>query len=121
MRTIPVVSSNLQAVGYDPARRELRVVFKSGAVHDHMGVGPEEHSALMAADSHGKHYNEHIKGRYASLKAGGAPMEDEPPQEGLAESFHQTNEIRPVHQAGGIGRTQPSSLDAAIRRFSGNG
>ncbi len=105
MRTIPVVSSNLRAVGYDPARRELRVVFKSGSVHDHMGVSPEEHSALMAADSHGKHYNEHIKGRYASLKAGGAPMEDGPLQGVVTEPERESV------------RSEERSLDAAIRRY----
>ncbi len=105
MKLVPVVSSNLSAVGYDPDRRALRVAFKSGSVHDHMGVSPEEHSALMAADSHGKHYNEHIKGRYASLKAGGAPMEDDPPQGAVTEP-----ERKSV-------RGEERSLDAAIRRY----
>jgi len=78
VKTIPVQSSNLRAVGYDPETRELRVEFHSGSVHDHVGVKPEDHSGLMAADSHGTFYNANIKGRYPSKKIGGgvAPMQD---------------------------------------------
>ncbi len=79
MKMIPVESSNLREVGYDPERREMRVVFKSGAVHDHVDVPPEEYAGLMSADSHGKRYNERIKGIYTGRKMGGmTPLEDDP-------------------------------------------
>jgi hypothetical protein len=79
MKTIPINSSNLKAVGYDPSTRELRVEFHSGAVHEHVGVPPERHSALMAADSHGKEYNAAIRDHYArkQMNAPTAPMRDE--------------------------------------------
>lgn len=73
MKTTPVTSSNLAAVGYDASRREMRVVFKSGNVHDHVDVPPEVHSALMAAESHGKHYAKHVRGQYQGRRAGGTP------------------------------------------------
>lgn len=37
---VPVVSSNLAAVGYDPAERTLYVAFKSGALYAYDDVPP---------------------------------------------------------------------------------
>jgi hypothetical protein len=62
---VPVASSNVEAVGYDAAARELHVRFKSGpTVYVYEGVAPEQHQALIAADSIGSHLHRHIKGRH---------------------------------------------------------
>ncbi len=68
MRTIPVKSSNLREIGYDPTSHELRVVFASGAVHDYSGVSPERYAGLMSAESHGKYFAEHIKRHHPAAK-----------------------------------------------------
>ena len=73
MKTIPVQSSNIAGIGYDPDRRELRVEFKADKggtvrVHDHVDVPPEVHSQLMAADSPGKFYRANIKDKFQSRR-----------------------------------------------------
>ncbi len=64
----PVVSSNIKAVGYDPASKTMRVEFHSGGVYDHADVPPAQHAAILAAPSVGKHYNRHIRGVHVSSK-----------------------------------------------------
>jgi hypothetical protein len=39
MKTIPVASSLLKSVGYDPEQEELRVVFHKGGSYVYRGVG----------------------------------------------------------------------------------
>ena len=70
MRTVPVKSSNLKEIGYDPTNHELRVVFASGAVHDYSGVPADRYAGLMGAESHGKYFAEHIKPHYPAARAG---------------------------------------------------
>ena len=110
MKTIPVKSSNIREIGYDPERREMRAVFHSGAIHDHVDVPPEEYAALMAAESHGKHYNARIKGKYTGRKMGGMlPQQDDP---GADEADRYPRAARSA---------EPHSLDEAIARFMGQG
>ena len=100
MKMIPVESSHLAKIGYDPDRRECRVQFKDGTLHDHLGVSPEKFAGLMSAESHGKYYAAHIKGQHAVMKAGteAQPLPDEPP----------------------AGQHDPvAALDAAARRYRG--
>ena len=60
----PVSSSNLEAVGYDPATKELHVRFKSGSTAQYFDVPEDVHQQLVSAPSVGKHYHQHIKGRF---------------------------------------------------------
>jgi hypothetical protein len=57
----PVTSSNIAAVGYDHATRTLGVQFKSGGTYHYHDVSPEEHRALVSADSIGSHFHQHIR------------------------------------------------------------
>jgi len=41
MELIPVDSDALRAVGYDPARRILRVAYRGGGVYDYLEVDPD--------------------------------------------------------------------------------
>ncbi len=36
----PATSTNVRAVGYEPATRTMRVQFRSGGVYDYYGVDP---------------------------------------------------------------------------------
>ena len=49
-----VKSSTLVQIGYAPGVRLLRVVYRDGSIYDHPDVSPEEHSAVMSADSKGR-------------------------------------------------------------------
>jgi hypothetical protein len=61
----PVESSNVAAVGYDPQTKEMAVRFKSGSTYVYSGVSPEEHEALLSADSVGRHFNAQFRSRVA--------------------------------------------------------
>ena len=66
MKRIPVKSTCLASVGYDPKRHILEVEFKGSRAgnYQYHGVPPQEHRRLMQADSVGKYYNRKIKDRY---------------------------------------------------------
>lgn len=59
---IPVVSSNLDAVGY--ADGTLIIAFHRGGVYAYDGVPVSEYWGLMHASSHGRYFHAYIKGCY---------------------------------------------------------
>jgi len=61
VRRIPVESEALASVGYHPARRVLEVEFTSGEVYRYFDLPAREFEALVAADSLGHHFCEHIR------------------------------------------------------------
>jgi hypothetical protein len=65
MKPVPVDSSTLAAVAYDPARATLRIEFRDRAVYDYFRVPAEVHQALLHASSKGRYFNHAIRGRFA--------------------------------------------------------
>ncbi len=62
VQLIPVSSSNLAAVGYDPQRLELTIAFLDGLVYRYYGVPEQEYLDLMNAyDSHGEYFYDNIR------------------------------------------------------------
>ena len=49
----------------------MSVTFTSGATHRYHGGSPEQHQALLGAGSHGKHFHQHIRGKFPSEKGSG--------------------------------------------------
>jgi hypothetical protein len=71
MNLVPVSSSNLSAVGYDPNTQILQVAFLNGGLYEYSGVPASVHTGLMTANSHGSYFNAHIKNgqyRYQKLR-----------------------------------------------------
>jgi hypothetical protein len=66
-----VKSSNLKSVGYDAEKQELHVEFSSGQVYVYANVPPEKHEALLAAESIGKHFGQHIRTQHGFRKVEG--------------------------------------------------
>lgn len=66
MQMVPVVSSNLSAIGWDQGT--LRVQFTNGGVYDYAHVPEGVFMALMSADSKGKYFAEHVKKTYQYTK-----------------------------------------------------
>lgn len=64
-------SSTIDAVGYEPEHKRLKIKFKSGGTYQFEGVSPEDHSKLITAASVGKHFHQHIKSAFKSTKLGG--------------------------------------------------
>ena len=61
---IPVESTNLASVGYDPLPRTLYVTFHSGSTYAYFGVPESVYRELMQADSKGRFLNQFIKNSY---------------------------------------------------------
>lgn len=68
MELTRVESSNIEAIGYDEARRTLRIKFKSGQSFDYLGVPIGIYREMMGAESKGKYLTAHVKGRFNSQK-----------------------------------------------------
>lgn len=68
MDRVPVVSSNIRSVGYDPTSSILEVEFNSGSVYQYLNVPESEYEGLMNAASKGRYLNRNIKGRYEDIK-----------------------------------------------------
>lgn len=67
----PVESSNISHIGYDPEKKVLSILYKSGGQYDYHDVSPEAYAALEDADSLGQHVAKHIKGKFSFTKTGG--------------------------------------------------
>ena len=63
-RLLPVESSSIDAVGYDPASRRLYVRFRSGYTYVYYAVAKPVFDDLLAADSKGRFLNQEIKDAY---------------------------------------------------------
>lgn len=63
MTMVPVSSTNLRAVGYDPSTQTLRIEFHN-ATYDYYNVPSAVHSGLMNAPSKGQYHHQYIKNNY---------------------------------------------------------
>lgn len=62
---VRVVSEAVDRIEYDESTRTLFVRFTSGEWYAYFGVPPEEHAAFVAAESHGRFFQDRIRPRYA--------------------------------------------------------
>jgi len=69
LQRIPVRSSNLVAVGYDPNTSTLEIEFHNG-LYEYYNVPQSIYNGLMAAASHGSYFHQNIKDvfRYKKLR-----------------------------------------------------
>jgi hypothetical protein len=58
---IPVESSNLRSVGFDPYTNVLEIEFHGGRIYQYLSVPLSIYVSLMAAESHGKYFHAHIR------------------------------------------------------------
>lgn len=70
MDRLPVASSNIHSIGYDPQSGILEVGFISGDVYQYFDVPEFLCRGLMGASSKGQFLNEHIKYSYRYQKIG---------------------------------------------------
>ncbi len=61
---IPVVSSNIEAIGYDEDTSTLRVWFSNGSTYEYSNVPVLEFEQLKLAPSIGSYLARNIKGNY---------------------------------------------------------
>ena len=67
---IPVVSSNVESIGFDESTQTLRVRFLNGSTYDYKNVSSMEFEQLKNAQSVGSYLNRNIKGNYAYERVG---------------------------------------------------
>lgn len=68
MERTPVSSSNIVSIGYNPQLSTLEIEFNNGRVYQYFDVPESVYGELMAAQSHGKYFNQQIKGVYRFAK-----------------------------------------------------
>lgn len=69
MQYVSVVSSSIEAIGYDASTSVLSIIFiKNKSVYFYSGVPTEVHDAFMAAESKGTFLAAEIKGKYSYFK-----------------------------------------------------
>ncbi len=67
MQLMPVKSSQIAAVGYDPETKKMRIQFAShrdgtnGSTYEYDNVEPQDHADLIGAKSIGSHFKTVIK------------------------------------------------------------
>ncbi|MBU2599502.1 KTSC domain-containing protein [bacterium] len=70
MKMIPVVSSNIEGIGYSEDTQILRVEFLSGAIYEYKNVPIMEFEQLKNASSAGSYLHRNIKNNYPYEKVG---------------------------------------------------
>jgi len=65
---IPVSSSNVQSIGYDPASKTLEVEFNDGAIYQYHGVPQDTYDGFLRASSKGSYLHANIKNQYSYTK-----------------------------------------------------
>jgi hypothetical protein len=68
MNRVPVQSSNLRSVSYDPTSQTLEIEFHSGGIYQYSGVPAHVHGGLITASSKGSYFHQNIKDRYPYRK-----------------------------------------------------
>lgn len=61
MKRIPVESSQIKSIGYDPETLQMDVEFKPGSVYRYFHIERELHLDFMASESKGKYFDANIK------------------------------------------------------------
>lgn len=61
MERIPVSSSNVASIGYDPSNSTLEVEFLNGNTYEYYGVPESIYNDFMNADSKGRFLDQQIK------------------------------------------------------------
>lgn len=64
MQRIPVESSDLVSIGYDPKQRVLEIEFKENRVYQYFDVEPRVYELFLKADSYGEYFYAHINKHY---------------------------------------------------------
>lgn len=70
MQRLPVESSDIVSIGYDPAARILEVEFHGERVYQYQDVEPERYAQFLHAESHGQFFSTFITRRYRYKKVG---------------------------------------------------
>ncbi|MFW5895402.1 MAG: KTSC domain-containing protein [archaeon] len=68
LKSVNIDSSLIKKAIYYRDKNELVVEFRNGGAYQYRDVEERVYRSLVTADSPGRYYNRHIKGKYFSLK-----------------------------------------------------
>jgi len=68
MELIPVKSSTISKIGYDPDNNILLIAFNSGSIYEFQSIPEEIYQELMQSPSIGKFFSKNIRTRYVYKK-----------------------------------------------------
>ena len=68
MERIPVSSSEIVDIGYDPSSMTLEIGFKQEAVYQYFDVPESIYQGFLRADSKGRFFHANIKNHYRYTK-----------------------------------------------------
>lgn len=68
MERVELQSRSIKAAGYDPERALLEVEFHSGVMYRYGDVPARVYQEFLAAESHGRYFNQNIRNRYLTVK-----------------------------------------------------
>ena len=68
MNRVPVRSTNIAEVGYDPAARRLEIRFRGGRTYEYLNVPTDVFEGLLNASSKGAYFHRRIRGRYPTRR-----------------------------------------------------
>jgi len=71
MDRIPVNSTMINSIGYDPSNGTLEIEFKSdGAIWQYFDFPEHMWNEFQSAESHGKYWHANVKNRYREARVG---------------------------------------------------
>lgn len=68
MKRVPVRSSSVASVGYDPISSVLEIEFNNGGLYQYLHVPAAAHRLLLQATSIGEYVNTVIKPRFEAVR-----------------------------------------------------
>lgn len=68
MLLVPVASTDIAAMGYDPTTGDLQIQFTTGRIYAYQAVPPELYDALVAAPSKGSFFAATIKKQFFATR-----------------------------------------------------
>lgn len=71
MQRLPVESSDIVSIGYDPKSRTLEIEFKENRVYQYFDVAPDIYERFMRADSYGEYFFAFINRQYRYARVDG--------------------------------------------------
>ncbi len=68
MQRIEMISSDISSIGYKPQESTLEIEFYDLCVYKYFWVPRNIYSWLIWADSHGRYFDNYIKGKYSHYR-----------------------------------------------------
>ena len=61
MELVPIQSSHLAYIGYDPDSMTMQIQFKNGSLYTYQNIEPETYNAMMGSGDPGKYFTDIIR------------------------------------------------------------